>query len=166
MGKPRRRDEPTRIRRHWTRRAPVPILIASILGIGASQLLLEPSNPRAAPGTWEPPHDAPLARKTERTIQLDSAPPQRKAARVAKPAVAPVTSAAAHDRLKVLRDLERRDPARAAVAAAQWVHDPEELVRLNAVAVLARSTTPLAARTLASLDPQTQQLAASLQARR
>lgn len=166
QGKQSPSAQASRMRRRWVRRAPGVIAVSALLGIGAAQVLLEDPIPRPV-AAWEPkrvPREETAAKPIESV--LVTRPPRAERRRSLRPEVAPVVSAPPHERLRALKELERTNPAAAASTAARLVHDPEELVRVNAVAVLARSSSPEAARVLAALDPASQRLASALRERR
>ncbi len=73
-------------------------------------------------------------------------------------------------RYAALRRLAELDPGKAVVVALQRLGDPEPMVRLNALALLARSPDARARRAIAELDPevrrQAERLASATGARR
>lgn len=69
-------------------------------------------------------------------------------------------------RYAALRRLEADAPADAVTAAIAVLDDPTSLVRLNAIAVLARSQDPRAKAALERVDARSQRLAHTLVARR
>lgn len=154
-----------RIRRYWARRAPLIVVVVGIASIGAGRVLLEDGPPRAVP-VWEPGQKTPTQVPSRRPVELLQPQAGKAASAKRAPEVASVVSSAPQDRVRALRELERTNPPAAVVAATRLVRDPERLVRLNAVAVLARSSSPQAAETLAALDPTSQQLAMAVRERK
>lgn len=169
--------------RRWARSAAFVVVVAG-LGLGSGLAVLDHDTEQPAPvavrrmatdhGEKEGSLTAPLgppARRRDAGEQArrDPAPPGRSNAgsRTGGAASRPRAAATTPDaRVSALRDLERRDAAAATVTALRLVHDPVPLVRLNAVAVLARSTSPEATRVLALLDPESRLLAQALAERR
>lgn len=167
--------------RRWARSAALVIVVAAG-ALGASALLTEDEvegRPRAtegrsknvvataptAPAAKSPTRYGP-PKPTRPPERPDDRRPERAPVKRPEPAPRPAPKGDPDERVRALRELELRDPAAAARTAVGLVRDPVELVRLNAVAVLTRSSAPEAARALAGLDPESKRLAEALKGRK
>lgn len=165
--------------RRWARSAALVVIVAAG-GLGAGALLTEEeADPRrvdarrpdvvaTAPTPAAKP-DAPRYGPPKATRAAEAVTTRRPARAPAKrpepsPRAAPEGDPA--ERVRALRELELRDPAAAARTAAGLVEDPVDLVRLNAVALLTRSSAPEAARALAGLEGESKRLADALKGRK
>lgn len=146
-------DGPSRLRRYWVRAA-LSLGLSGLAIIGSARVLLGPE-----------PALVPPARSRARKAP----PPPPLAAHQLGPGAGAAALASARTpeaKVMALRDLERNDPSLAAAEARKLLTDPLPFVRVNAVAVLARSGDPAAEVTLAGLDPTARALAAAVRARR
>lgn len=146
-------DGPSRLRRYWVRAA-LSLGLSGLSVVGSALLLLSPE-----------PALIPPARSRARKAP----PPPPLAAHQLGPRTSTAALASARtpeSKVMALRDLERKDPSLAAAEARKLLTDPLPFVRVNAVAVLARSGDPAAEATLAGLDPTARALAAAVRERR
>lgn len=166
--------------RRWARSAALVIVVAAG-ALGASALLTEDegeARPRVAEGRPTVVAAAPTAPAAKPPVRYgppkptrpperpDDQRPERAPAKRPEPTPRPAPKGDPDERVRALRELELRDPAAAARTAVGLVRDPVALVRLNAVAVLTRSSAPEAARALAGLDPESKRLAEALKGRK
>ena len=162
--------------RRWARSAALVVIVAAG-ALAASALLIEdepdsrevdvrPTVVAVAPTPAAKTPAAPRYGPPKPARAADPARPARAPAKRPEPTPRPAPKGDPAERVRALRELELRDPAAAARTAAGLVSDPVDLVRVNAVAVLTRSSAPEAARALASLDPESRRLADALKGRK
>lgn len=173
-------DPFSRLPRVRARQAALSALLA-LIGLGAFAVLLRP-DPVQPPG-WRPtqqaaaaperPATAPLATRSQGSIPLApvasrQSPRTLTAAFAHQGSTGELATCAGdpalppHVRYAALRRLEETAPEQAVSAAIAALTDTTSLVRLNAIALLARSQDPRAREALGRIDPRSQRLAQAL----